>query len=121
MIGLDRKPDDLVMKQALAAIGQVGLIRLYQKFFDENNKTVAQVLLTRDGIENSLRRKEWLSTVAKEKEDLINRRADSIREAAAGYITKRGEIMKSKCCKKFRKKKACKDCPLNPKKRKKQK
>ena len=44
MIGLDRKPEDLVKKQALAAIGQVGLLRLYQKFFDEYNKTVAQIL-----------------------------------------------------------------------------
>ncbi len=33
MIGLDEKPDDLVKKQALAAIGQVGLIRLYQEFY----------------------------------------------------------------------------------------
>jgi len=41
MIGLDKKPDKLVMKQALAAIGQVGLIRLYQKFFDEYNLTLA--------------------------------------------------------------------------------
>lgn len=63
MIGLDKKPDNLVMKQALAAIGQVGLIRLYQKFFDEYNKTVAQVLLTRDGIENSLRRKNARNTL----------------------------------------------------------
>ena len=63
MIGLEEKPDDLVQKQALAAIGQVGLIRLYQKFFDEYNKTVAQVLLTRDGIENSLRRKNARNTL----------------------------------------------------------
>ena len=63
MIGLDNKPDKLVMKQALAAIGQVGLIRLYQKFFDEYNFTVAQVLLTRDGIENSLRRKNARNTL----------------------------------------------------------
>ncbi len=63
MIGLDKKPDKLVMKQALAAIGQVGLIRLYQKFFDEYNFTVAQVLLTRDGIENSLRRKNARNTL----------------------------------------------------------
>jgi glutamate 5-kinase len=39
------------------------LIRLYQKFFDEYNKTVAQVLLTRDGIENSLRRKNARNTL----------------------------------------------------------
>ena len=63
MLGLEEKPNDLIMKQALAAIGQVGLIRLYQKFFDEYSKTVAQVLLTRDGIENSLRRKNARNTL----------------------------------------------------------
>jgi glutamate 5-kinase len=63
MIGLEERPRDLVMKQALAAIGQVGLIRLYQKFFDEYNKVVAQLLLTRDGIENSLRRKNARNTL----------------------------------------------------------
>ena len=63
MIGMEEKPRDLVHKQALAAIGQAGLIRLYQKFFDEFNKTVAQVLLTRDGIENSLRRKNARNTL----------------------------------------------------------
>jgi glutamate 5-kinase len=68
MIGMKEKPDNLVQKQALAAIGQAGLIRLYQKFFDEYNKTVAQVLLTRDGIENSLRRKNARNTL----QQLIN-------------------------------------------------
>ena len=63
MIGLEEKPAGLVKKQALAAIGQVGLIRLYQKFFDEYNTTVAQVLLTRDGIENSLRRRNARNTL----------------------------------------------------------
>ena len=63
MIGLKDKPDKLVMKQALAAIGQVGLLRLYQKFFDEYSKTVAQILLTRDGIENTLRRKNARNTL----------------------------------------------------------
>ncbi len=63
MIGLDEKPTDLVKKQALAAIGQVGLLRLYQKFFDDYNLTVAQVLLTKDGIENSLRRKNARNTL----------------------------------------------------------
>ena len=63
MLGMEDKPDNLVKKQAMAAIGQVGLLRLYQKFFDEYNKTVAQVLLTRDGIENSLRRKNARNTL----------------------------------------------------------
>lgn len=62
ILGLDNKPDNLVKKQALAAVGQVGLLRLYQKFFDEYHKTVAQILLTRDGIENSLRRKNARNT-----------------------------------------------------------
>lgn len=63
IIGLKERPADLVKKQALAAIGQPALIRLYQKFFDEYSKTVAQVLLTRDGIENSLRRKNAKNTL----------------------------------------------------------
>jgi glutamate 5-kinase len=63
MLGLENKPDNLVKKQAVAAIGQVGLLRLYQKFFDEYHKTVGQVLLTRDGIENSLRRKNARNTL----------------------------------------------------------
>jgi glutamate 5-kinase len=63
MLGLEKRPETLVKKQALAAVGQVGLIRLYQKFFDEYHKTVAQVLLTRDGIENTLRRKNARNTL----------------------------------------------------------
>jgi glutamate 5-kinase len=63
IIGLKERPAELVKKQALAAIGQPALIRLYQKFFDEYSKTVAQVLLTRDGIENSLRRKNAKNTL----------------------------------------------------------
>jgi glutamate 5-kinase len=63
IIGLKERPGELIRKQALAAIGQVGLIRLYQKFFDEYSKTVAQVLLTKDGIENSLRRKNARNTL----------------------------------------------------------
>ena len=63
ILGLKERPAELVKKQALAAIGQAGLIRLYQKFFDEYSKTVAQVLLTRDGIENSLRRRNARKTL----------------------------------------------------------
>jgi glutamate 5-kinase len=42
MIGLDSKPEELVKKQALAAIGQVGLIRLYQKFFGTGLRTTCE-------------------------------------------------------------------------------
>jgi glutamate 5-kinase len=47
-IGMIEKPPDLATKQALAAIGQAELIKIYQKFFEEYNQFVAQVLLTKD-------------------------------------------------------------------------
>ncbi|QQS52578.1 MAG: glutamate 5-kinase [Bacteroidota bacterium] len=45
---LTEKPKELAKKQALAAIGQAQLIKIYQKFFDHYNQLVAQVLLTKD-------------------------------------------------------------------------
>ena len=47
-LGLTEKPKDLATKQALAALGQAELIKIYQKFFENYNKIAAQVLLTRD-------------------------------------------------------------------------
>ena len=47
-IGMTQKPKELPRKQALAAIGQAELIKIYQKFFEESNQLVAQVLLTKD-------------------------------------------------------------------------
>jgi len=47
-IGMTQRPKELVKKQALAAIGQAELIKIYQKFFEEYNQLVAQVLLTKD-------------------------------------------------------------------------
>lgn len=47
-IGLKDKPKELAKKQALAAIGQAELMKIYQKFFEEYNQTVAQILLTKD-------------------------------------------------------------------------
>ena len=47
-LGLTHRPKELAKKQALAAVGQAELIKIYQKFFEEYNQTVAQVLLTKD-------------------------------------------------------------------------
>lgn len=52
---MQEPPADLVPRQALAAIGQAELMRIYQKFFDEYNQMVAQVLLTRDGLDDETR------------------------------------------------------------------
>jgi len=62
-MGIDHKPESLVEKQALAAIGQAELIKIYQKFFDEHNQLTAQVLLTRDAITSSLRRQNARTTL----------------------------------------------------------
>ncbi len=47
-LGLTERPKELAKKQALAAVGQAALMKIYQKFFEEYNQTVAQVLLTKD-------------------------------------------------------------------------
>lgn len=51
-VGLKKYPTSLSDKQALAAIGQVELIKRYQNIFDEYTQMVAQVLLARDIINN---------------------------------------------------------------------
>jgi glutamate 5-kinase len=64
-IGLTSKPDKLAKKQALAAIGQAELIKIYQKFFEDNNQIVAQVLLTKDIVTIPMKRKNAKNTLKK--------------------------------------------------------
>lgn len=64
-LGMIEKPADLAKKQALAAIGQAELIKIYQKFFEEYNQTVAQVLLTKDVITNPDRHQKAKNTLLK--------------------------------------------------------
>ena len=45
-MGLPGKPDTVTENQALAAIGQGVLMHIYEKFFAEYGKTMAQLLLT---------------------------------------------------------------------------
>lgn len=54
-MGFKKVPDTIPQKQALAAIGQGALLHLYEKLFAEYGKTVAQVLLTRDDLDDRLR------------------------------------------------------------------
>ncbi len=51
-MGIKEKPADLAEKQALAALGQTGLMKIYQKFFEIRGQQVAQVLkiLGSDGV-----------------------------------------------------------------------
>jgi glutamate 5-kinase len=45
---LHQVPDNQLDMQATAAVGQAELIRCYQRFFDDYNQIIAQVLLTSD-------------------------------------------------------------------------
>lgn len=51
-LGLSERPSTTEGKQAAAAVGQCELMFIYDKFFGEYNRTVAQVLLTGDVIAN---------------------------------------------------------------------
>lgn len=48
---LQQIPDSQIDMQATAAVGQAELIRCYQRYFDDYNQIIAQVLLTSDIVE----------------------------------------------------------------------
>ncbi|MBU4185043.1 MAG: glutamate 5-kinase [Proteobacteria bacterium] len=57
-IGLSKRPDEIPKRQAVAAVGQAGLIMEYEKAFEHYNKKVAQILLTSNDLVN---RKRYLN------------------------------------------------------------
>ncbi len=57
-LGLPKRPDEVPGRQAVAAVGQAGLIMEYEKAFEQYQKKVAQILLTSDGLTN---RKRYLN------------------------------------------------------------
>ncbi len=64
-LGLAKRPCDVPSKQAAAAIGQCELMYIYDKLFSEYNHTVAQLLLTRDIIEEPTRKQNVINTFEK--------------------------------------------------------
>ena len=54
-IGLKQRPEETPQRQAVAAVGQSGLIMEYENAFDRYGVKVAQILLTSDGISNRRR------------------------------------------------------------------
>jgi glutamate 5-kinase len=59
---MSERPQELKYKQAAAAVGQCGLMRLYDKFFGELGGAVAQILLTGDDIELPEKKKNLQNT-----------------------------------------------------------
>jgi glutamate 5-kinase len=63
-LGLDRRPADVIRKQALAAVGQGLLMQRYEGLFAEYGVVVGQVLLTRQDLEDAARRESAAATLA---------------------------------------------------------
>lgn len=57
-LALARRPDAVPARQAVAAVGQAGLIQAYEKAFARDEKKVAQILLTAEDMTN---RKRYLN------------------------------------------------------------
>lgn len=58
-LGLTERPASVPARQALAAIGQGALLHIYEKFFHEYGRTMAQVLLTK---ENAARHHQYMNS-----------------------------------------------------------
>lgn len=54
-LGLKERPKTIPQKQAAAAVGQIGLMALYEEYFDSHGQPVGQVLLTHDDLANRQR------------------------------------------------------------------
>ncbi|MBU0993815.1 MAG: glutamate 5-kinase [Proteobacteria bacterium] len=54
-MGFSRRPDEIPQRQAIAAIGQAGLILEYEKMFARFGRKVAQILLTANDLSNRVR------------------------------------------------------------------
>lgn len=63
IMNIENKPESIIERQALASIGQAALMRMYETFFKEYNQTIGQVLLTRDGLEDPVRRTNAKNTI----------------------------------------------------------
>ena len=61
-MGYMERPDELPVKQALAAVGQAKLMMTYQKLFSEYNQVVAQILMTKTTMLNDDSRRNARNT-----------------------------------------------------------
>ena len=62
-LGLISRPSDIPTKQAAAAVGQCELMYTYDKLFSEYNRTVAQLLITGDDVQNETRHNNFSNTL----------------------------------------------------------
>ncbi len=61
-LGMTTRPTELRYKQAAAAVGQCTMMHLYDKFFQEYNRSVSQILLTGEDVDTPARADHLLGT-----------------------------------------------------------
>ena len=61
-LNLEKKPNSIAEKQAIASIGQCELMHIYSKIFAEYGIVVGQILLTRTVVDNSITKRNAINT-----------------------------------------------------------
>ena len=61
-LNMTAKPDSMRMKQAAAAVGQCSMMFLYDKFFNDYDKTIAQILLNAEDMEQEEKKENLINT-----------------------------------------------------------
>lgn len=64
-MGMKERPRTLPEKQALASIGQISLMYMYSKFFNEYEQMASQVLITRDVVDDKIKKQNTHNTFCK--------------------------------------------------------
>jgi len=62
-LGMSTRPRDIIGRQAASAVGQAMLMQIYHRFLQTYNRNAAQILLTRDCVDNHVRRQNAHNTV----------------------------------------------------------
>ncbi len=62
-LGLDKRPSDYKQLQALASVGQIHLMKIYDQEFNKHGLQVGQVLLAADDMKDSTRRTNTRNTL----------------------------------------------------------
>ena len=61
-LNMKSRPSSMKMKQAAAAVGQCSMMFLYDKFFGDYDKTIAQILLNAEDIEQEEKKENLTNT-----------------------------------------------------------
>ena len=64
-LGLSRRPQEVYQLQGLAAVGQMGLIQVYESCFQTHNTHTAQILMTREDFADRAHSRNYLHSFFK--------------------------------------------------------